>query len=49
MDNLALFEEKIENFFYKEFTEACIELKEVIKTKEQKNSLEDLITELQND
>lgn len=49
MDNLVLLKEKTENFFYKEFTEACIELKEVIKTKEQKNSLEDLITELQND
>ena len=36
------------NIFYKEFTEACIELKEVIKTKEQKSSLEDLITELEN-
>ena len=36
------------NIFYKEFTEAFIELKEVIKTKEQKSSLEDLITELEN-
>ncbi len=49
MNNLALLEEKTENFFYKEFTEACIELKEVIKTKEQKSSLEDLINQLQND
>ena len=49
MNNLALHKEKTENFFYKEFTEACIELKEVIKTKEQKSSLEDLINQLQND
>lgn len=48
MDNLVLFEEETENFFCEEFTEACIELKEVIKTKEQKSLLKDLITELQD-
>lgn len=36
------------NIFYKEFDEACIELKDAIKNKREENSLEDLINELEN-
>ena len=49
MDNLVLLEEKTENFFYKEFTEACIELKDTIVNKNKKDTLEELINQLQND
>ncbi len=41
-------EEQKANIFYKEFDEACIELKETIKNKRKKDTLEDLINELEN-
>jgi metal-responsive CopG/Arc/MetJ family transcriptional regulator len=44
-------EEQKANIFYKEFDEAILELKDTIKSsknKKQKNTLEDLINELEN-
>ncbi len=41
-------EEQKANIFYKEFDEACIELKDTIKNKRKKDTLEDLINELEN-
>lgn len=41
-------EEQKANIFYKEFDEACIELKDTITNKKQKDTLEDLINELEN-
>jgi CopG family transcriptional regulator / antitoxin EndoAI len=41
-------EEQKTNIFYKEFDEACVELKDTIKSKKQKDTLEDLINELEN-
>jgi CopG family transcriptional regulator / antitoxin EndoAI len=40
-------EEQKTNIFYKEFDEACVELKDTIKSKKQKDTLEDLINELE--
>ena len=41
-------EEQRVNIFYKEFDEACVELKQIIKSKKQTDTLEDLINELEN-
>lgn len=41
-------EEQRVNIFYKEFDEACVELKRIIKSKKQTDTLEDLINELEN-
>lgn len=41
-------EEQKANIFYKEFDEACVELKQTIKSKKQTDTLEDLINELEN-
>lgn len=41
-------EEQKANIFYKEFDEACIELKDTLTNKKQKDTLEDLINELEN-
>ncbi len=49
MDNLVLFEEETENLFCKEFSEACLELKDTIANKNKKYTLKDLINQLQND
>ncbi len=49
MDKLVLFEEKTENLFCKEFSDACLELKDTIANKNKKDTLEDLINQLQND
>ena len=43
-----LFEEKV-NIFYKEFNEACIELKELIKNQSEETTLANLIKELENE
>lgn len=41
-------EEQKVNIFYSEFDEACSELKESIKEDKDKDTLEDLINELEN-
>lgn len=41
-------EEQKANIFYKEFDDACVELKQTIKSKKQTDTLEDLINELEN-
>lgn len=41
-------EEQKANIFYKEFDEACVELKDTLTNKKQKDTLEDLINELEN-
>lgn len=41
-------QEQKANIFYSEFDEACSELKETIEDKKQKDTLEDLIDELEN-
>lgn len=41
-------EEQKANIFYSEFDEAAVELNNTIKSKKQKNTLEDLIDELED-
>lgn len=41
-------QEQKANIFYSEFDEACAELKDTIENKKSKDTLEDLINELEN-